>query len=103
MFYEPILKIELEKLMGVVAKKPSEEKTAQQKILLMINYRGKCSEDFARALHKINTPCNVVMTLRKLKTVLPSLKPAVDKMFKRIVYLGEECLRTIRGKVAPDM
>ena len=87
MFYEPILKLELEKLMGVVAEKPLEEKIAQKKIMLKINYRGKCSEDFARALHKINAPCNVVMTLRKLKTVLPSLKPDMDKMFKSgVVY-----------------
>ena len=93
MFYEPILKLELEKLLGVVAEKPSEEKTAQQKILLMINYRGKCSEDFARSLHKIKAPCNVVMTLRKLKTVLPSLKPAVDKMFKSGVVYEITCPR----------
>ena len=34
-----------------------------------------------------HTPCNVVMTLRKLKTILPSLKTPVDKMLKSgIVY-----------------
>lgn len=93
MFYEPIIKLELEKLVGAVVEKPSEEKTAEQKIMLRINYRGKCSEDFARALHKINAPCNVIMTLRKLKTVLPSLKPAVDKMFKSGVVYEITCPR----------
>ena len=54
---------------------------------LHIQYRGKCSEDFARALHKCKAPCTVVMTLRKLKTMLPSLKPPVEKMLKSgLVY-----------------
>ena len=45
-----------------------------QKRPIMIQYRGKCSEEYDRALHKINAPRNVVITLRKLKTVIPSLK-----------------------------
>ena len=58
-----------------------------KKVKLKIQYRGKCTEDFARALHKINAPCMIVMTLRKLKTVLPSLKPPVEMMMKSgIVY-----------------
>ena len=53
----------------------------------MLQYRGKCSEDYARALHKCNAPCMIVMTLRKLKTALPSLKPPVEKFLKsRVVY-----------------
>ena len=57
------------------------------KIPLMIQYRGKCTEDYARALHKIGAPCMIVMTLRKLKTVLPSLKQPVDKMLRSgVVY-----------------
>ena len=61
--------------------------------MMMIQYRGKTSEDFARALHKINAPCRVVMTLRKLKTVLPSLKPSVDKMLKSGVVYQISCSR----------
>ena len=34
-----------------------------------VQYRGKNSEHFARALHKLNAPCTVVTMLRKLKTV----------------------------------
>ena len=62
-------------------------------MMLMIQYRGKCTEDYARALHKSNAPCNVVMTLRKLKTVLPSLKPPVDKMLKSGVVYKITCPR----------
>ena len=54
---------------------------------LMIQYRGKCTEDYARALHRCNAPCTIVMTLRKLKTVMPSLKPPVEKMVRGgVVY-----------------
>ena len=35
----------------------------------------------------INAPCRVIFTLRKLKTVLPSLKPPIDQLFKsKVVY-----------------
>ena len=53
----------------------------------IVQYRGKNSEPFARALHKLNAPCTVVKMLRKLKTVLPSLKPRVPFVLRsRIVY-----------------
>ena len=52
-----------------------------------VQYRGKNSEHFARSLRKLNAPCTVVMTLRKLKTMLPSLKPRVPFVLRsRIVY-----------------
>ena len=60
---------------------------------MLIQYRGKSSEDYARALHKIEAPCNVVMTIRKLKTVLPSIKPSVDKMLKSGVVYQITCPR----------
>ena len=50
---------------------------------LFLNYRGKVSESYARALHKINAPCRIIFTLRKLKTILPSLKPPVQKLLKK--------------------
>ena len=52
-----------------------------------MEYRGKVTEEYLRALKKLNAPCKPILTLRKLKTVLPSLKVTVDKMFKsRVVY-----------------
>ena len=61
--------------------------------MLFIQYRGKCTEEYARALHKINAPCRIVMTLRKLKTVLPSLKPPIERMMKSNVVYNITCPR----------
>ena len=90
-FYETIIKETLntivtaqEKDSTVIPKKKPEK---PGKISLMIQYRGKCTEDYARALHKAEAPCTIVMTMRKLKTALPSLKPQVEKILKSgVVY-----------------
>ena len=65
----------------------------KDKFMLFIQYRGKCTEEYARALHKINAPCRIVMTLRKLKTVLPSLKPPIERMMKSNVVYNITCPR----------
>ena len=51
----------------------------KDKFMLFVQYRGKCTEDYAQSLHKINAPCRIVMTLRKLKTVLPSLRTLLKR------------------------
>ena len=52
-----------------------------------LQYRGKITEKFEHALKRIEAPCKVIMTLRKLKTVLPSLKAPVEKSLKSgVVY-----------------
>ena len=52
-----------------------------------MQYRGKASEHYAKDLRRINAPCRVIFTLRKLKTVLPSLKPPIDQLLKsKVVY-----------------
>ena len=56
-----------------------EKPTVVQKKMIFIQYRGKVTENYARALHRCEAPCTIVMTLRKLKTTLPSLKPSVEK------------------------
>ena len=90
-FYDPIIKQNLDSIIGEV-KHPTEKSSIQSntrsgKVALFIQYRGKCTKDNARALHKINAPCTIILTLRKLKTVLPSLKPPVEKMLKSgLVY-----------------
>ena len=108
-FYEPIINQTLEAIISTPESPPSESIPSQSPEKsdkaheLRIQYRGKCTEDYARALHKINAPCVIVMTLRKLKTVLPSLKPSVEKMLRSGVvyeitcprctacYVGETC------------
>lgn len=53
-----------------------------RKRLFFLQYRGKSSEHFARSLHRCNAPCTLVMTLRKVKTVMPSLKLTIPKMLR---------------------
>ena len=65
----------------------------KDKFMLFVQYRGKCTEEYARSLHRINAPCRIVMTLRKLKTVLPSLKPPVERMMRSNVVYNITCPR----------
>ena len=45
------------------------------------------------SLYRIQAPCTLIMTLRKLKTVLPSLKTPVPKMFRSGVVYKLTCPR----------
>ena len=65
----------------------------KHKFRLFVQYRGKCSDQYARALHNIQAPCRVIMTLRKLKTVLPSLKPPVEWSLRSDVIYQITCPR----------
>ena len=68
---------------------PAEVETSKH--VMMIQYRGKCTEDFARSLHHCKAPCSIIMTLRKLKTVLPSLKPPIEKSLRSGVIYQINC------------
>ena len=96
-FYEPIIKQTLDAILGADETPPPESPPSNplksEKVKLRVQYRGKCTEDYARALHKIQAPCVIVMTLRKLKSVLPSLKPAVEKMIRSGVVYQLQCPR----------
>ena len=54
----------------------------EEKKMVMIEYRGKISDQFKISLNKLNAPSRIIFTLKKLKSVLPSLKSAVDKSLK---------------------
>ena len=77
----------------------TEEEKDSEPILVFLNYRGKCSEDYARDLyaicndpHKIITPnVRVVFTITKLKSSLPQLKQPVNKMFRSGVVYQIKC------------
>ena len=64
-----------------------------------MQYRGKAPEHYAKDLRRINAPCRVIFTLRKLKTVLPSLKLPIDQLLKsKVVYqnkINEQCIRIL--------
>ena len=97
-FYEPIIEKTLQDIF-----KGKEEATEQQaartetdqvkKQLIFIQYRGKCTDDYARALHRANAPCTMVMTLRKLKTVMPSTKPSMEKIIRSGIVYKFTCSR----------
>ena len=61
--------------------------------MIFLEYRGNSTEDYCRALRKCKAPCNPVLTLRKLKTILPSLKAKVDKKIRSHVVYKITCPR----------
>ena len=61
--------------------------------MIFIQYRGKISDDFEKSLKRINSPVKVIFTLRKLKNILPSLKPKVEKSYKSAVVYQISCPR----------
>ena len=116
-FYEPIVNATLDKIINPIPNSNSDVESEisvstdtcsddsedidicthnildKDKFMLFVQYRGKCTEDYAQSLHKINAPYRIVMTLRKLKTVLPSLKNPVEKMMKSNVVYKINCPR----------
>ena len=65
----------------------SSETEVVEKKLVCIQYRGRLSEKFENSLKRIEAPCKVVFTLRKVKTLLPSLKPPITKALKSgVIY-----------------
>ena len=70
-------------------------KNEEFRVKIFVQYRGKASEDFAGALHKIEAPCTTVFTMRKLRSILPSLKPAVEKELKSSVVYKLNCSRCL--------
>ena len=95
-FYDPLIRQTLQDIL--VEKEQSQEKqtpdtTNITKKIIKVQYRGKSTEDYARALHKINAPCTMVITLRKLKTALPSLKPPIEKVLKSGIVYELQCPR----------
>ena len=65
----------------------TDENDKIQEKMVFLQYRGRVTDKFKYALMKLELPIKVILTLRKLKTVLPSLKPSIEKSFKSgIVY-----------------
>ena len=93
-FYDPLIRQALHNiLVGIEKSQETETSDNITKKILRVQYRGKCTEHYARALHKINAPCTVVMTLRKLKTALPSLKPPTEKLLRSGIVYEIKCPR----------
>ena len=86
-FYEKIIHETLTRIIKP-EKKPEEQGESDEKpFMIFLQYRGKCSEAYARDIHKAGVECKVIFTLRKLKTVMPSLKEPVEKFLRsKVVY-----------------
>ena len=65
----------------------------KDKFKFFINYRGKLTEKLAMSFKKLNAPCKVIMTMKKMRYTLPSLKPVVPKMFRNNVVYKITCPR----------
>ena len=63
----------------------------KDKFMFFVTYRGKPTEQLAKSFRKLNAPCRVIMTTKKTKTVLPSLKPNVPKMLQNAVVYKIDC------------
>ncbi len=68
-FYDPIIKDTINKIIeeqqSQHQKKDNsniEDNNQTRKIPLLIQYRGKCTEEYPTALHRTNAPCTIIMT-----------------------------------------
>ena len=63
----------------------------KDKFLFCVHYRGKPTEKLANSFRRLNAPCKVIMKTKKIKSVLPPLKPAVPKMLRSAVVYKIDC------------
>ena len=84
-FYDPIIRSTIEKLIkpkiNLSENEDKDEGPVKEK-LVFVQYRGNVSDKFRDSLRKIEAPSKVVFSLRKLKSVLPSLKPKIENHLK---------------------
>ena len=90
-FYEQIISDTLTKIVEGKTKKEREEQ--EDPYLIFLQYRGKCSETYASDLRKTEVPSRLIFTMRKLKTVTPSLKPPIEKALRSGVIYKIQCPR----------
>ena len=97
-YVEDIIAKTLSKIIGQEEKK--EEEKEKDELFFFINYRGKATEEYIKHIKKIcastespafRVPLKVVYTTRQLKTLLPSLKPAVETTLKSCVIYKLTC------------
>ena len=97
-FYDPIISNTIEKLSSPKENQKDQIKdvTSQKSNIVkqnaFIEYRGSVVTDhFIKKLKNIGTPLQPVITIRKMRTCLPSLKCAVKKNLKSRVFYKIVC------------
>ena len=110
-FYEDVIAKTLEK---IVAPPPpqklheqmieNEENTSiSKRHIVTMQFRGSTTEQFVKKLKSCGAPVQVILTLRKLRSCLPSLKAPVEKLLKSdVVYkiLCSRCKTCYVGKTS---
>ena len=90
-FVDPIFKNTLNKCLQNAVQQMEDEE--EEKKMLFVEYRGTISDQFKNSVSRLDIPCRVIFTLKKLKQVLPSLKPSTDKSLKSGVVYQITCPR----------
>ena len=92
-FYEPIIKETLEKLVNRTNETNNEvpnnkeKEKVSEKHMMFLQYRGAITGKYIKKLKEKGVSVQPVITLQKIKYVLPSLKPSIGKDIKsRVVY-----------------
>jgi len=95
-FYEPIISATIEKLVSPTVEPQASNvpnsniptsNTPASKFPFRVQYRGQNTDRFVKQLKAHNAPIQPIITLRKLNTTMPSLKPAVPKLLRsNVVY-----------------
>ena len=89
-FYDPIIARTIRLIItpNDDSQNKSHDESKIEEKMFFLQYRGKVTEKFKLSLMKMEIPIKIILTLRKLKMVLPSLKPSVEKSFKSgVIYL----------------
>ena len=87
-FYDPIIEETISKLVRPIDEVAEEkdDSDVSQTHKLLLQYRGPVTDQFVKQLKDCGAPTQVVLTLRKLRSYLPSLKPPVPKMLKSNIF-----------------
>ena len=94
-FYEPIIEETLSKLVDPDNKSDEmkDDGCVAQKHRLLVQYRGSPTDQFVKQLKQSGAPTQVVLTLRKLRSYMPALKPPVPLMLKSNIIYKIQCPR----------
>ena len=93
-FYDEIINSTLEKIIqreNEVQNFDQHRDQAESKEVFVLEYRENVTDNFIKQLRKCGAPVQPIVTLRKLKTTLPSLKPAIKKELKSGVIYKISC------------
>ena len=91
-FYEDVIAQTLEKILAQTDTEQKPEDTEMQcKHKILMQYRGSATDQFMKKMKDCDAPVQVVLTLRKLRLCLPTLKAPVQKMLKSDVVYTISC------------